>query len=120
MHDPKVLRENGDAIRAGVIKKAGAVPPQLERFYELDKQRLALLHEADALKQQRNAASEEIARLKKEGADASAKIAAMKSVSDRVKELDTQLRGVEEELDEAVLWIPNVPDESVPEGLSLI
>ena len=116
MHDPKVLRDNGDAIRAGVIKKAGAVPPQLDRFYELDKQRLALLHEADALKQQRNTASEEIARFKKEGKDATDRIAAMKTVSDRVKELDTQLRTVEEELDEAVLWIPNVPDKSVPDG----
>ena len=116
MHDPKVLREQGDAIRAGVIKKAGAIPPQLDRFYELDKQRLALLHEADALKQQRNAASEEIARLKKDGADASAKITAMKVVSDLIKELDGRLRAVEEELDEAVLWIPNVPDKSVPEG----
>jgi seryl-tRNA synthetase len=116
MHDPKVLREQGDAIRAGVMKKAGAIPPQLDRFYELDTQRLALLHEADALKQQRNAASEEIARLKKDGADASAKITAMKVVSDLIKELDGRLRGVEEELDEAVLWIPNVPDASVPEG----
>jgi len=116
MHDPRVLRENGDAIRAGVIKKAGAVPPQFDRFFTLDGERLALLQEADALKQQRNAASEEIARLKKAGTDAADKIAAMKSVSDRIKDLDTRLRAVEEELDEAVLWIPNVPHASVPEG----
>jgi seryl-tRNA synthetase len=116
MHDPKVLRENGDAIRAGVIKKAGVVPPQLDRFYTLDKERLALLQEGDGLKQQRNTASEEIARLKKDGADASARITAMKAVSDKIKELDGRLRAVEEELDEAVLWIPNVPHESVPEG----
>src|SRR4249920_573816 len=98
MHDPKQLRENGDAIRAGVIKKAGAVPPQFDRFFELDKERLALLHDADALKQQRNTASEEIARLKKAGTDAADRIAEMKSVSDRIKELDTRLRAVEEEL----------------------
>ena len=116
MHDPRVLRESGDAIRAGVIKKAGAVPPQFDRVFELDGERLALLQEADALKQQRNAASEEIARLKKAGTDAADKIAAMKSVSDRIKDLDTRLRTVEEELDEAVLWIPNVPHASVPEG----
>ncbi|MEP7028727.1 MAG: serine--tRNA ligase, partial [Candidatus Eisenbacteria bacterium] len=116
MHDPKVLREHGDAIRAGVIKKAGALPPQMERFYELDGERLALLQQADGLKQQRNSASEEIARLKRAGEDAADRIAAMKAVSDRIKELDARLRAVEEELDEAVLWIPNVPHESVPEG----
>ena len=118
MHDPRVLREEGDAIRAGVIKKTGAVPPQLERFYELDKERLGLLHEADGLKQRRNTASEEIARLKGEGKDARDRIAAMKTVSDRIKELDTRLRAVEEELEEAALWIPNVPHSSVPEGRS--
>ncbi len=116
MHDPKVLRENADAIEAGVMKKAGALPPQLARFYELDRERLALLQEADAHKQQKNAASEDIARLKKEGKDAADRIAAMKSVSDRIKDLDGRLRVVLEELDEAVLWIPNVPDASVPEG----
>jgi seryl-tRNA synthetase len=116
MHDPKVLRESGDAIKAGVLKKAGALPPQLDRFYELDKERLTLLHDADGFKQQRNAASEEIARLKKDGKDAADRIAAMKAVSDKIKELDTRLRAVEEELDEAVLWIPNVPHASVPEG----
>ncbi len=116
MHDPKVLRDQADAIRAGVVKKAGAVPPQFERFFALDKERGALLKEADELKRQRNEASEEIAKLKKAGQDASARIAAMKSVSDRIGELDGKLRAVEEEFDEVQLWIPNVPHASVPEG----
>ena len=30
MHDPRYLREQKDEVRAGVLKKAGAVPPQLE------------------------------------------------------------------------------------------
>jgi len=47
MHDPRVLREQADAIRAGVVKKAGAVPPQFDRFFALDKERGALLKEAD-------------------------------------------------------------------------
>jgi len=116
MHDPRVLREQADAIRAGVVKKAGAVPPQFDRFFALDKERGALLKEADELKRQRNTASEEIAKLKKAGEDASARIAAMKSVSDRIGELDGRLRAVEEEFEEVQLWIPNVPHASVPEG----
>jgi len=116
MHDPRVLREQADALRAGVIKKAGQVPPQFDRFFALDVERGALLREADELKRQRNEASEEIARLKKAGEDAASRIAAMKTVSDRIKELDARLRDVEDEFAEVQLWIPNVPHASVPEG----
>jgi seryl-tRNA synthetase len=116
MYDARTLREEKDRIRRGVERKLGTVPPQFERFLELDEERLALLREADALKHERNQASEEIARLKKDGQDASARIAAMKTVSDRVKELDARLRAVEEESEQALAWIPNVPHETVPDG----
>jgi seryl-tRNA synthetase len=116
MHDPRFLREQKDAVRAGVLKKAGRLPEQLERFYALEDERLVLLKEADVLKRERNQASEEIARLKQQGKDAGDRIASMKAVSDRIKELDTRLRAVEEEGDEAAAWIPNLPHDSVPEG----
>lgn len=116
MHDPRFLREQKDFVREGVLKKSGAVPEQLERFWALEEERIALLQEADALKHERNQASEEIARLKKSGADASERIAAMKGVSDRIKALDERLRAVEAEGDEAAAWIPNLPHASVPEG----
>jgi seryl-tRNA synthetase len=116
MHDPRFLREQIDLVREGVLKKAGRLPEQLERFYALEDERLALLREADRLKHERNQASEEIARLKKEGGDASSRIASMKAVSDRIKELDARLRAVEEEGEEVAGWIPNLPHASVPEG----
>ena len=116
MHDPRFLREQKDVVRAGVLKKAGAVPAQLEQFYALEDERLVLLEEADALKQQRNQASEEVARIKKAGGDAAAIIAAQKSVGDRIKQLDDRLRVVEEEGEEAAAWIPNLPHASVPAG----
>jgi len=116
MHDPRFLRERKDEVRAGVLKKAGAVPEQLERFYALDDERLTLLREADALKQQRNQASEEVARLKKSGGDAAAIIAAARSVGDRIQQLDERLRAVEEDGAEAAAWIPNLPHASVPAG----
>jgi seryl-tRNA synthetase len=95
MHDPRFLREHKDAVREGVLKKAGAVPEQLERFWKLEDQRLALIQTADALKADRNQASEDIARLKKEGGDATHLIAEMKGVSDMIKKLDEHLRAVE-------------------------
>jgi seryl-tRNA synthetase len=116
MHDPKVLRDERERVRAGVARKLGSVPAQFDRFYELDGERLRLVKEADALRTERNAASEEIARLKQAGQDAADRIAAMRAVGDRIQELEGRLRTVEEELEKAAAWLPNVPHESVPDG----
>jgi seryl-tRNA synthetase len=40
--------------------------------------------------------------------------AAMKGISDHISDLDEQIREVEEELEENMLWLPNIPHESVP------
>jgi seryl-tRNA synthetase len=40
----------------------------------------------------------------------------MRQVGDRIGELDEQLRQVEAELEQAMLWVPNLPHTSVPIG----
>ena len=42
----------------------------------------------------------------------------MKNLGERVTQLDTQVREIEEELNENMLWIPNMPHDSVPVALS--
>jgi seryl-tRNA synthetase len=42
----------------------------------------------------------------------------MKNLGQRVNELDEEIREVEAQLEEHMLWIPNMPHESVPVGLS--
>lgn len=43
---------------------------------------------------------------------------ALKSMSAEVKELDAQFKELDQALDDAAMLIPNMPDESVPEGKS--
>lgn len=43
---------------------------------------------------------------------------AMKGLGARVNELDEQVRAIEAELDEHMLWIPNMPHDTVKVGLS--
>lgn len=40
--------------------------------------------------------------------------AAMKGISDYISDLDEQIREIEDELDENMLWLPNIPHDSVP------
>ena len=114
MHDLKFLRQHRDKVEAGIALKGTQV--DLERFYQIEERRLAVLHETEQLKARRNGASEEIAQLKKAGQDASAQIAAMRELGDRVKELDAELRRLEEESVALAAWIPNLPHASVPPG----
>ena len=114
MHDLKFLRQHRDRVEAGIALKG--VQLDLTRFYQIEERRLALLHEAEQLKARRNAASEDIARLKKSGGDAAGPIAAMRELGERVKDLDQELRQLEEESMNLAAWIPNLPHPSVPPG----
>jgi seryl-tRNA synthetase len=77
---------------------------------------MALLRDAEELRNRRNVVSEEIGRLKREKAEASVLLEEMKGVSDRIKALDEKLKEVEDETRNLLLTIPNIPDESVPVG----
>jgi seryl-tRNA synthetase len=114
MHDLKFLRQNRDKVETGIALKGMTV--DLDRFYQIEEQRLAILHETEQLKARRNAASEEIARRKRAGEDAQDEILAMREVGERVKSLDAQLRTLEEEGEALAAWIPNLPHASVPPG----
>jgi seryl-tRNA synthetase len=108
-----LIREKPGFVKAEITKLNSEAP--IDRIVELDAQRRALLQEVEALRQRRNAVSKEIGRMK-EQAERQAKIAEMRQVGDRISELDQQLRQVEADLNEALLWVPNLPHASVPLG----
>lgn len=116
MLDPKLIRESPDLVKAG-LKKRGA-ETSLQPFLEADARRRALLTESETLKHERNQVSDEIAKAKQAGQDASARIEQMREVSQRIKVLDDQVREVEAKIEELLLALPNLPDESVPDGLT--
>jgi seryl-tRNA synthetase len=119
MIDIKRIRENADAVRAGIEqKREPGAAEKLGRILELDTNRREIIGRAEALKAKRNAASEEIGKLKKGGLSADVLMEEMRGVADEVKALDDQLRSLDADLEEALLWLPNIPHESVPLGLS--
>jgi seryl-tRNA synthetase len=113
MLDLALIRQKPDFVKAEVAKLNAEAP--IDRIVELDERRRALLTEVEALRQKRNAVSKEIGKMKDQ-AQRQAKIAEMRQVGDRISELDEQLRQVEADLKDAMLWVPNLPHESVPVG----
>jgi len=114
MLDIKFIRENPELIRTAAARKNAEI--DLDGILRLDKERRENILEAEQLKQQLNAASAEIARKKKAGENADEAIAAMKTVSANIGRMDNQLREIESALQARMLWVPNVPDASVPVG----
>lgn len=114
MLDAKRLRTNLDEVKAALKKRCKEY--DLDKFTELDTKRRALIQEVEELKSKQNADTKQIPILKKEGKDTSALMAEMKELSDKIKEIDTEAKAVDEEIRNYLLSIPNTPNALVPEG----
>lgn len=115
MLDLKFVRNNPDTVKQALQKRGATV--SLEPFLALDEQRREKLVQAEKLKNKRNVVSEEIGRLKKAGQPAEELVLEMRDVSAAIKNLDEEIRSLEQEIQQTLLGIPNIPDESVPVGV---
>jgi seryl-tRNA synthetase len=117
LFDIKLLRNDMTAVEAA-MKNRGKRIEELNGFTELDLKRRELLQESEQLKNRRNTVSQDVALRKRSGENADELIAEMKVVGDRIKELDDEIRLLDEQLQHVVLSIPNMPHSSVPVGAS--
>jgi seryl-tRNA synthetase len=115
--DIKLLRTNFEEVKAKLQLRGGDVS-NIEQFGELDSKRRELLVEVENLKSRRNEVSQEISVLKREKKDAEALIIEMREVGDKIKNLDEEIRVVEEQLDAMLYTIPNLLNDDVPHGLT--
>ncbi len=114
MLDIKFIRDNLDIVKEAARKKM--IKTDLDRLIAVDDKRRALVKEADELRKSHKEASEHIMSLEGDARrDAMVKV---KSEKEILSQKEFELRAVEEEFDELMLEVPNVPDLSVPEGVS--
>jgi seryl-tRNA synthetase len=116
MLDIKRLRDDFEAVKQKVESR-GQGDFGIDRIIELDAKRRELLAEVEAKKNRQNSDSKQIPKLKKEGKDVAALMAQMKALSEEIKQLDAQVGQIEEDLQNALLNIPNTPNEKVPVGV---
>ncbi len=105
------IRENPDLVRDALEKRHDSAP--IEEILSLDKQRRNLLAEVEALRARRNEVSKEIG---KTGEKPPQLIEEMRHIGDRIKTLDEQVKSTDEQLNDLLLRVPNIPHPSVPEG----
>lgn len=114
MFDIKFVFENTDFV----IKKSKArgVNINLNEFIELYKKKRTYLKRVENLRFEKNKTSKLIAQMKKDEKDASSIISEMKNVSEEIKRLGEEFKKIDEKLRKTLLFIPNIPHDSVPEG----
>jgi len=115
MLDIKILRNEFARVKEALQNRNEKIN-EIDTFSELDEKRRGLLQESEKLKNRRNEVSKEVAQLKKAGQDADQLIIEMREVGDKIKELDEAVKVLDEQIDNILLTIPNIPHESVPIG----
>ena len=114
MFDIRLLRNEPERVREAMARRRSKI--DLDAIFNTDSQRRTLVYDLEQLRAEQNRASEEIALKKRAKEDASAAIEAMKEIKSHIAILEDQVRVVDTQLEEFLLSIPNIPDESVPDG----
>ena len=115
MLELRFIRENINLVTKK-LKFRGVKNSRINEFIKIDRKRRAALSEVEGLRNKRKIVSMEIGKLKKNKENADDLMAEMKQVGVRVKELETDLVTIQEDLQDIVMSIPNIPHDSVPFG----
>jgi len=112
------IRQNPEAVKAGLLKKYFGQPELVDIIIGLDEQRKKLQLESDNLQAKINSASKEIGLLmgkgqKKEAEQKKQEVASYKAA---LQPLAEQLANREQELHQELVRLPNLPAAEVPHG----
>ena len=114
MLDMRRIRQNPEELKEMLKNRNSSI--DVTELLALDERRRALLAETDALKSQRNDESKRIAQIKREGGNADEIMQKMREVGDKIAELDIQVAGADEKINDMLLRLPNFLSPSVPIG----
>ena len=114
MLDIKLIRQTPEVVKAALKKRKAE--DRVDEILALDEKRRKALYQVEQLKNQQNTVSKQIPAMKKEGKDVAPVFEEMKKLSEDVKNLDAQVREFDSEIEKIMLTIPNIPNETVPEG----
>jgi len=113
------IRDNKDAVLVGLQKRHFTnAETIIDQVLTLDQRRRDTQRDLDDTLAQSNAKAKEIGALMKSGDKVAAEVAKVETadLKTRSKEFEEILRSVEQQLQDVLVTIPNIPHSSVPEG----
>ncbi len=115
MLDIKFIRENKDLVAAGAVKKH--IDFNVDELLAVDDARRALLLDVEAMRGKQNEIANEVPRAANSEARETL-ILESKNIKEVLKAKEDELADVMKKWQTLMVQVPNIPDMSVPEGVS--
>jgi seryl-tRNA synthetase len=114
MIDPKYLRQSAADVAANLARRGYQF--DVDAYLALEERRKALQVETENLQSERNSSAKNIGKAKAQGEDIAPLLAAVKDMGDRLAECESALQEIQGQLRDIELDLPNLLDDSVPDG----
>mgnify|MGYP002638970893 FL=1 len=114
MLDPKKIRGEAEELAKQLAKKKFNL--DVSRLAQLESQRKQLQLETEALQNERNSRSKLVGKAKAAGEDVTEILQSMEGMKTDLEHKKEMLSNLQTELGDYLMGVPNIPDESVPEG----
>ncbi|MEA1973151.1 MAG: serine--tRNA ligase, partial [Candidatus Cloacimonadota bacterium] len=114
MLDIKFIRNNSELVEKAVRDKNESA--DIEKIIKLDEEKRKAQHDFEQLKAKQNKISKQIGEYKREKKDASSIIKEMQILSSEIKEKSAISSNKNDELQQLLLTVPNIPHPNIPIG----
>jgi seryl-tRNA synthetase len=112
--DPKLLRSDLPGVAAALARRGFRL--DVEGFAALEEQRKSTQIEADRLRSERNANAKAVGFAKSKGEDIAGLLKSGESLGQELQRVDQRLEGIQEQVTDLQMGLPNILDASVPDG----
>lgn len=114
MIDPKRLRQSAGDVAENLARRGHVF--DVDAYEALEERRKTLQVDTENLQNERNMRSKAIGKAKASGEDIAPLLAAVKDLGEQLENCQAQLQSVQSELQAIELGLPNLLDDSVPNG----
>lgn len=115
MLDIQLLRKDAALVAERLAARGFAF--DAARFDALEAERKTIQTRTQEAQSRRNTLSKQIGILKGKGEDTSAVMAEVAGLGDELKQMETRLAALQTEINDFLMGVPNLPHESVAQGL---
>ena len=117
MLDVKLLRESPEVVRKNLERRNLSLKvPLVEEALRVDRDWRNLKTRVEELRHRQNQLTVEVASLKKQGKSIAGKLKEIEDIPERIRSLDSEAEKSYSRLQEIMLTLPNLLDETVPDG----
>ncbi len=114
MIDPKLLRSDAAGVATNLARRGFTF--DADAYLSLEEKRKSLQVETESLQSERNKSAKSIGQAKAKGEDIEPLLAAVNDLGQRLEAAQSALQGVQAELTDIEMGLPNLLSDDVPDG----